>query len=100
MREQRSRLERRRLLVVSALVGAGALSACKRSETCPPEQLSPEELKLRETLKYTDRSTDRQKRCSDCQQYLPNSDADCGRCKLFKGAIHPDGYCAAFSAKG
>lgn len=98
------RLERRRLLVSSGLLAAGALGvSCKRSETCPPEQLaklSAEDRKLRETLHYTERSADPQKLCNACQQYLANTDADCGGCKLIKGPIHPAGTCVAFSAKG
>jgi hypothetical protein len=94
-------VERRRLLLGSALLGATLVTAaCKRSETCPPSQLSPEDSKLREKLKYTDRSPDPQKLCNGCQQYLPNPDADCGGCKLMKGPIHPAGYCTLFSAKG
>lgn len=92
---------RRRLLLGSALLGATFVAAgCKRSETCPPSQLSPEDAKLRETLHYTDHSPDPQKLCNGCQQYLPNTDADCGGCKLMKGLIHPAGSCAAFSARG
>jgi hypothetical protein len=93
-------IERRRLLLASTLLGAAATYGCKRSETCPPAQLGPEDTKLRETLHYTDRSTDESKLCNGCQQYLPNTDADCGGCKLIKGPIHPAGYCAAFSAIG
>ncbi len=93
-------VERRRLLLSTAALGVGALTAaCKRrSETCGPSRLSPEEAKVREALLYTDRSPDPQKLCNGCQQYLPNTDADCGGCKLMKGLIHPAGYCAAFSA--
>jgi hypothetical protein len=95
-------VDRRRLLLGTALLGASSLAvACKRrSETCPPSQLSPEEAKVREALHYTDRSPDPQKLCNGCQQYEPNTEADCGGCKLMKGFIHPAGYCAAFSAKG
>jgi hypothetical protein len=95
-----SRIERRRLLLCSTLLGASAVCGCKRSETCPPAKLSPEDTKMRETLKYTDRSQDASKLCNGCQQYLSNTDADCGECKILKGPIHPAGYCAAFSAKG
>jgi len=92
---------RRQLLLSSAALGAVFVaSACKRSDTCPPSQLSPDDKKLRETLHYTDHSSDPQKLCNGCQQYLPNTDADCGGCKLMKGFIHPAGYCAAFSARG
>ena len=96
------RIERRRLLVASSAATLGALTGCKRSDTCPAEQvnkLSAEDKKVRDTLQYTDRSPDPQKVCNRCQQYLP-SDADCGGCKLLKGPIHPDGYCTAFVAKG
>jgi hypothetical protein len=95
-----SRIERRRLLLCSTLLGASLAYGCKRSETCPPAQLNPEDAKMRETLKYTDHSPDASKLCNGCQQYLPNTDADCGGCKILKGPIHPAGYCAAFSAKG
>jgi hypothetical protein len=102
------RIERRHLLLVSSATAASALGAallagCKRSDTCPPEQvakLTAEDKKLRETLRYTDRSPDPQKLCNACQQYLPNTDADCGGCKLIKGPIHPAGSCTAFMAKG
>ena len=96
-----SGVDRRRLLLSSAWLGATLVSAgCKRSETCPPSQLSPEDTNLRQTLKYTDRSPDPNKLCNGCQHYLPNTDADCGGCKLMKGAIHPAGYCTVFSANG
>jgi hypothetical protein len=92
---------RRRLMLGSAALGTTLVSVgCKRSETCPPSQLSPEDAKLRETLHYTDHSPDPQKLCNGCQQYLPNTDADCGGCKLMKGPIHPAGSCTLFSAKG
>jgi hypothetical protein len=101
-------LARRHLLVSSslALLGVGALAGlagCKRSEHCPPEELaklSPEDKKLRETLQYTERSPDPQKLCNACQQYLPDTDRDCGGCKLLKGPIHPAGTCTAFMSKG
>ncbi len=95
-----SRIARRGLLLSSAALGAGALSVdCKRAETCPPSPLTAEDTKLRATLHYSDRSPNPDKLCNGCQQYLPNTDADCGGCKLLKGLIHPAGYCAAFAAK-
>lgn len=94
-------VERRRLLLSGALFGAAIVGGgCKRrSETCPPTQLSPEDEKIRQALRYTDHSPDPEKLCNGCQQYLPNPDADCGGCKLMKGPIHPAGYCTAFAAK-
>jgi hypothetical protein len=94
-------VDRRRLLLSSAVLGAGALSSgCRRrSETCPPSSLDPADAKLRETLHYTDHSPDPQKLCNGCTQYIQNTDADCGGCKIMKGLIHPAGYCAAFAAQ-
>ena len=94
------RLGRRRLLG-SALFGVGALCGCKaKTITCPPAQLSADDKKLRDTLKYTDQSPDPTKLCNGCQQYVHHPDGECGGCKLFKGPIHPAGYCVAFAAKG
>jgi|SRR3954462_4909845 hypothetical protein len=101
MSAREPRYDRRQLLLSSACFGAGVLGACKRNETCPPAAvaaLAAEDTKLRATLHYSDRSPDPAKLCNGCQQYLPNTDADCGGCKLLKGPIHPAGYCAAFSA--
>ena len=96
-----ARVERRRLLLSTLTLSATFVAcACKRSATCPPSQLSPEDVKLRETMHYTDHALDPQRLCNACQQYLPNSDADCGGCKLMKGFVHPAGSCAAFSASG
>lgn len=96
-----ARVERRRLLLSTAVLGATFVaSGCKRSDTCPPSQLSPEDAKLRETLHYTDHGPDPHRLCNGCQQYLPNNDADCGGCKLMKGFVHPAGSCAAFTANG
>lgn len=95
-------IHRRHLLLTgltTGLVGTALLVGCKRSETCPPAKLSPEDAKQREALHYTDHSPDPQKLCNGCQQYLANTDADCGACKLLKGPIHPAGSCVAFSAR-
>jgi hypothetical protein len=46
-------MQRRHLLLTgltTGLVGTALLVGCKRSETCPPAKLSPDELKQRETL--------------------------------------------------
>jgi hypothetical protein len=95
-----ARLDRRRWLLSGVVAGTAILTgACKkRSETCPPAELAPEDTKVREALHYTDHSPDPQKLCEGCQQYVPNTDADCGGCKLMKGPIHPAGYCNAFVA--
>jgi hypothetical protein len=92
--------DRRRLLLAASAALGSVVVACHHAETCPPEQLSAADLDVRNKLHYTDHSPDPQKVCNGCQQYLRNSDKDCGACKVVKGPIHPNGYCAAFSAKG
>ena len=54
----------------------------------------------RTSLKYVDKSTEAGKACKNCQQYTaPEGGAACGGCKLFKGTVSPEGYCAGFVAK-
>ena len=95
------RLGRRHVLTGSALLGASALCGCKaKTLTCPPAQLSEDDKKLRETLKYTEQSPDPAKLCNGCQQYVYDPEGGCGGCKLFKGLVNPAGSCMVFAAKG
>jgi hypothetical protein len=96
-----SLMERRRLLLHTAALSVSTLMACKNKDTCEPAQLSEDDQRLRETLKYSDRSPYPEKMCQGCQQFLPPKEGSvCGGCKVVKGPIHPHGYCTAFLAKG
>jgi hypothetical protein len=54
----------------------------------------------RTSLKYVDKSVEAGKSCKVCMQYIaPEGGAACGGCKLFKGPVSADGYCAGFAAK-
>jgi hypothetical protein len=94
--------ERRQLLQYSvASVALSALSfACAKSPpaSCNTSALGAEDLKVRTTLGYVDRSPDPSKPCVKCIQYIAASAADqCGGCKVMKGPVHPKGYCNVFA---
>lgn len=97
------RVTRRQLLLASAstLAIAGSASCSKAPGSCNDTSgLTPDERKTRLTLGYTDKSSDKNKTCENCQQYVAAPSADqCGGCKVMKGPIHPQGYCVVFVAK-
>ncbi|NND34718.1 MAG: high-potential iron-sulfur protein [Saprospiraceae bacterium] len=57
-------------------------------------QVSPEEIKKRESLGYTKESPMPDKNCTNCNLYSPPSGAKiCGGCMLFKGPVLAEAYC-------
>ena len=104
-------ISRRQLLrksVTLALATAGAAviaSACKgaakelhRDDTMG---LPPVDIATRKALEYVDRSADPRKVCTGCVQYIGAPDAaSCGGCKMFKGKVHPSGYCKVWQKAG
>jgi len=51
-------------------------------------------------FKYQDKPNGKQK-CSGCSLFVPGKTATAnGTCKVVKGAISPNGWCIAYSAKG
>jgi hypothetical protein len=104
MAEPRATLVRRTLLTGSAGLALALIAAgCKKSEpaSCVSTAgLTADDLRLRETFNYDDRSTDAAKTCERCAQYVPATEAGaCGACKLLQGQIHPKGTCNVFSLK-
>ena len=85
-----------------SLGGLGSLGGCgKREFACTGVVgISLDDVKTRQTLAYVDRSTDPEKTCEKCQQFVPVSSDACGTCKVMKGPIHPSGTCKSFSGKG
>ncbi len=90
------------------LIGGGAtllLASCNRADASPASctdvsALAPDDAKVRATLGYVDASTQGDKTCSACVQFIASpSPGQCGSCKLLKGPIHPRGSCKAFAAK-
>ena len=96
-----------RLLLASAVaVPAAAIMGCSKKEgggglTCTDTAgLTEQEVGMRKTMQYVDKSPDAVKKCSGCALYKAAAAAgSCGGCQLLKGPIHPDGYCTSFAAK-
>jgi hypothetical protein len=103
-------MTRRRFFRQVALVGGGVaagslvtLGGCKSGEPAlkcdDPPGLTEAERAMRKTLAYTDQSPNAEKRCSNCQLYVPKGPNACGGCQLLKGTVHPDGYCTSWVQK-
>jgi hypothetical protein len=97
-------ISRRHLVLGSAagLAALAGLSGCKKAQfSCDGVVgLSVEDIKLRNTLGYVDRSPDPKKSCALCQQFEPApNEGACGSCKMLKGPIHPDGSCKVYALR-
>ncbi len=52
------------------------------------------DIKAREGLGYVAQSPQTHQYCNNCKHWLPpQNDNPCGNCLLFKGPVHPEGYC-------
>jgi len=94
---------RKSLLLGSAVGGVWLLAGCGKKElVCSDTSgLKPEEIQLRTTLGYVDKSTQPDKLCETCVQWKPApGEGQCGGCNLLKGSIHPKGYCNSWAKKG
>lgn len=90
------------------LLGASTLalltaSGCKKG---PPAScndttgLKPDEVAMRQSLEYVDKTPFPDKTCEKCLQWIAPASADqCGGCKVLKGPVHPAGYCKVFAPK-
>ena len=62
--------------------------------------LEQQQIKVRESLNYTDSTPKPGKTCDNCQLYKPPAEqGTCGGCQTVPGPIHPKGYCTAWVAK-
>jgi hypothetical protein len=81
------------------LVLSGANACQMKRFTCSDETSLDETQKAtRKSLAYTDVSSDKNKLCKDCVQWVPLGD-ECGNCKVLAGPVHPAGTCNLFAAK-
>ena len=100
-------LSRRLLLKTTvhlAVVGSAPLllQGCKEKEFACDDTggLKPEEVELRTTLEYRDRSPHGEaKNCANCAFYVFRGKDQCGQCTLVRGPIHPRGYCSSWAMK-
>lgn len=54
---------------------------------------------LRRALQYKEKSAEAQKNCKGCAQFEAGKYGDCGACKLFTGAVNPEGHCLSFAPR-
>jgi hypothetical protein len=95
------------------MVAAGSsavLSACGGGESTSTEPtaadpcadltgLSDQDKQMRTSLGYVKAGQDPEKRCNNCNFYIaPAEGSSCGGCTLFKGPVHPEGYCNSWIA--
>ncbi len=52
---------------------------------------------LRSALQYKEKSDAPDKKCITCAQYEAKKYGDCGACKLFTGAVNPEGACLSYA---
>lgn len=62
--------------------------------------VSAQELEKRQKFGYVNKSPDPEHFCDNCGLHIPPSgEAGCGGCMLFKGPVHPEGYCIQYAPK-
>ncbi len=61
--------------------------------------VTPSDLQMRNSLAYSDTSTEPEKACDKCLHFLPGPENACGTCRLVRGPIHPKGTCKSFVPK-
>ena len=56
--------------------------------------LTEAEIAAREGLNYVAKSPHEEMLCTNCKSWLPpKGEKPCGGCVVFKGPVHPGGYC-------
>ena len=101
--------DRRRAL---RMLGAGLGAATAMAALRGPEALAQAALncksrvpvdaaavQMRRNLQYAEKSNQPGKKCSTCAQFEAGKYKECGGCKLFGGAVNPEGSCLSWAAK-
>lgn len=107
--DETPRFDRRRALQIlgASLGAASGVLALTGSEAHAAEGLNcktkaaidPAAAQMRRTLQYAEKSNVPGKRCDNCAQWEAGKYKECGGCKLFGGAVNPQGYCLSWAAK-
>ena len=81
--------------------GQGKEDQVKSGKPCDDlSGVSATEIEKRQKFGYVDKSPDPERFCNNCSLHLPpGSDNDCLGCMLFKGPVHPEGYCIQYVPK-
>ena len=61
------------------------------------EQLSPQDLKVRQALNYTPDSPEPGETCGNCRFYTAPQQEECGGCELFPGPVVAGGWCTSWA---
>ncbi len=107
--DETPRFDRRRALQMlgAGLGAASGVLALTGSEAHAAETLNcktkaaidPAAAQMRRTLQYAEKSNVPGKRCDNCAQFEAGKYKECGGCKLFGGAVNPQGHCLSWAAK-
>lgn len=82
------------LALTSTDAHAQAAPSCKNKVP-----VDPAAVQMRRNLQYSEKSTTPGKKCSNCVQFEAGKYKECGGCKLFAGAVNPEGNCLSWAAK-
>ncbi len=106
MSHQTDKFDRRHALRVlgqgaaaAAFLTFGARARAADALDCSKEgTIDDASKKMRETVKYVEKSPHADKMCSGCMLWnAPEKDKKCGGCKLFTGPVNPAGHCLSFA---
>lgn len=89
------------LLTACGMHGSGKKEGSVTVDPCDDfSDVSASELEKRKKFGYMNESTVPGSHCGNCSLFIPGkSEDDCGGCLLFKGPVHPTGYCTQYAAK-
>jgi hypothetical protein len=76
-------------------------NAAGSSDPCSDySDLSKNDIKLRESLGYVQKSPTANKQCGNCNLWLPPAEGKaCGKCQLFKGPVPSTAYCTYWAPR-
>ncbi len=80
--------------------GGGAQKAGGGLDCTDTSGLKPQQVGVRKSLKYVDKSTKPNAQCSGCRFFqAPAKAGTCGSCQVVPGPINPNGWCTSYTAK-
>lgn len=97
------KISRKNFIITAGVVGATLITGkdlFSQAKCDDVSGLKPDEIKHRQSLKYTDKSPEAGKNCKNCALFVaPKGNAPCGGCTLVKGPISPNGWCTSWVKK-
>ncbi len=82
-----------------AAVDAGQPAAANTLNCKEKAPIDDASKQMRRALQYKEKSAEAGKNCKGCAQFEAAKYGDCGACKLFTGAVNPEGYCLSYAPK-